>query len=379
MNPIALLLDAAHQVASAQGVEYMDPAEVAEGFVELRAAVDRLEAQMARRLAAVDDRRGYARDGYSSSTAFVKHRCRISGGRAKRMIAEARALGEMHLTSKLLDAGELSHDQARALIRAREAEPQAFASSEAALCDIARELPWVPTLSKALAYWQQAVAEAPDAKAISLESQRYLYCSRTFEGMVKIDGLLAPEAGEAFLSALDEATPAPILGDVRTPAQRRADGLADLALGDSVPQVLVHVSHRTLEEKGVDLGEIGSGVLSPEVLRRLSCESALGRLVFGPESVPLDAGRSVRAVPAPMRRVVAARDRHCVFPGCDRPERWCDAHHIEHWADGGATSVENLALLCRHHHTLVHEGGFGMSGPASALVFARPDGSRLPP
>lgn len=50
------------------------------------------------------------------------------------------------------------------------------------------------------------------------------------------------------------------------------------------------------------------------------------------------------------------RDDGCVFPGCDRPADWCDAHHINFWAFGGRTDIDELALLCRQHHTLVHEG-----------------------
>ena len=72
-----------------------------------------------------------------------------------------------------------------------------------------------------------------------------------------------------------------------------------------------------------------------------------------------------------------ARDLHCVFPGCDRPATWCDVHHLIPWSQGGATDLGNLVLLCRHHHTLVHEGGWRIEGDPSDLRFYRPDGSRL--
>ncbi len=69
----------------------------------------------------------------------------------------------------------------------------------------------------------------------------------------------------------------------------------------------------------------------------------------------MNIGRKTRTFPAGIRRILVARDRGCAFPGCGRPPRQCDAHHIHHWADGGETSVDNAVLLCRHHHTLIHQ------------------------
>jgi len=93
------------------------------------------------------------------------------------------------------------------------------------------------------------------------------------------------------------------------------------------------------------------------------------------ELEPLDVGRASRTVTAPQRRAVVVRDRHCRFPGCDRPPGWGDVHHIVHWLDQGRTDLDNLILLCRRHHTLVHEGGSGLSGTARRPVSARGDGS----
>lgn len=82
-------------------------------------------------------------------------------------------------------------------------------------------------------------------------------------------------------------------------------------------------------------------------------------------------------MPAPLRRAVVVRDGRCRFPGCDRPPPWCDAHHVIHWADGGPTALSNLVLLCRRHHRLVHEGGFGLEMNGSRPTFRRPDGTML--
>lgn len=92
---------------------------------------------------------------------------------------------------------------------------------------------------------------------------------------------------------------------------------------------------------------------------------------------PLSIGRKTRSIPPALRRALKARDRGCQFPGCTQT-RHTDTHHIEHWAQGGATDLSNLVTLCRHHHRLLHEGGFTVHRERDALIFARPDGRRLP-
>jgi hypothetical protein len=97
------------------------------------------------------------------------------------------------------------------------------------------------------------------------------------------------------------------------------------------------------------------------LLRRLACDSAVTRIVFGPDGAVLDVGRAQRTVTGQMRRAVIARDQHCVFPGCDQPPSRCEVHHaVTHWAHGGHTSVANSALLCWHHHQLVDTRGITM-------------------
>ena len=89
----------------------------------------------------------------------------------------------------------------------------------------------------------------------------------------------------------------------------------------------------------------------------VSAVSVLARYLTGP-SVPLDVGRTYRSVPSWIRAALLVRDQHCAFPGCDRPPHWCQAHHIQHWADDGPTALSNLVLLCPHHHNAVHHDGW---------------------
>jgi hypothetical protein len=101
-------------------------------------------------------------------------------------------------------------------------------------------------------------------------------------------------------------------------------------------------------------------------------------LVEDENGTPLDVGRKQRTISTALRRALWARDSHCSFPGCHN-RCYVDAHHIEHWADGGDTSLENLTLLCTQHHTLLHEGRFKLRRDAAGeLYFQRPDGRAIP-
>ncbi len=125
------------------------------------------------------------------------------------------------------------------------------------------------------------------------------------------------------------------------------------------------------------LDEAGGMHVSAETARRLACDAATVTMRHGPVGEVLDVGRRTRSISPALRRALAARDRHCRFPGCTATR--CDVHHVRHWAHGGATALGNLVLLCRRHHRAVHEEGFrvvlGASGEAR---FVRPDGRQLP-
>jgi hypothetical protein len=187
---------------------------------------------------------------------------------------------------------------------------------------------------------------------------------------------------------------------VRTPTQRRADALCDLAnrylqsperpgVAGERPHVTLTVAVETLRAlNGNSNGGRGEldhvGAVGAAAARRLACDASVLPVVMGTPSEPLDVGRRTPVVSASLRRAVVLRDQRCRFPACSRPHAWCDAHHISHWADGGRTELRNLVLLCRPHHRLVHEGGFRLEMRQDQPVFRRPDGSvvedgRAPP
>ncbi len=115
--------------------------------------------------------------------------------------------------------------------------------------------------------------------------------------------------------------------------------------------------------------------VSAETARRIACDA--GKVVMRHRSGQiLSVGRKTRTIPPPIRRALEFRDRGCRFPGCT--SQHCDAHHIEHWADGGETKLSNLVLLCRRHHRLLHEGGFSLRmDDQGAVGFYNPRGRLL--
>ena len=146
------------------------------------------------------------------------------------------------------------------------------------------------------------------------------------------------------------------------------------------PHVVVTMDIASLERRAgrrLDLEDVGR--IDGETARRLACDSTVSRVITGAASQPLDVGRKTKVVPPALRRAVAVRDGGCAFPGCDRPSSWCDAHHVDHWADGGTTSIDNLVLLCRRHHRLVHHRRFTVEMTDERPQFFRADGTVLDP
>lgn len=99
---------------------------------------------------------------------------------------------------------------------------------------------------------------------------------------------------------------------------------------------------------------IGAGPIPPSVLARLACDSSVSRIVFGPQSQVIDAGRSERIFAGPRRRTIIARDKHCTFPGCTAPPAISETHHLDQWAAGGGSHADRGTLLCYFHHECVH-------------------------
>ena len=142
-----------------------------------------------------------------------------------------------------------------------------------------------------------------------------------------------------------------------------SQGTPTLATRDPTDEKGAATRHPTNHHPGTDGG----------LAARLRAAAALlPPTLGGAPAQPLEVGRASRVVTAAQRTALAIRDGGCVFPGCDRPLAWCEAHHLRHWLHGGPTDLENLALLCRTHHRTVHEGGWRLARDPDGRLTASP-------
>jgi 5-methylcytosine-specific restriction endonuclease McrA len=214
------------------------------------------------------------------------------------------------------------------------------------------------------------------------------------DGTVVLRGRLSPEVGALLLRALAAARETlyqKVGGSAEPPtmAQRQADALALLAetalhhLDPGAPgeryQVVVHVDAAALvdpDQPGQSVLEDGPRV-SAETSRRLACDASRVVMRHDEDGRTVEVGARTRTIPPALRRALHHRDGGCRFPGCGLP--FGHGHHVRHWAQGGSTTLSNLALLCRRHHRAVHEEGYQVGRePDGELWFRRPDGRVMP-
>ena len=279
------------------------------------------------------------------------------------------------------------------------------AEAEPVLLEAARRLD-PPRLRRVIAHLRLvADPDGAEAQAERRHQRRGVWLSPTWEGMVALQGLLDPEAGQTLLAALEPLARPHDAQDARSGGQRRADALTELARrnlesgqlpqsGGVRPQLLVTVDLDSLLGHPSHPGGLGGETggpwpLDPETCRRLACDAAVTRVLVtrhpthqdpdgddhpaahypsgmqglggwlqaamtrlpptlgGAPTQPLEVGRTSRVVTAAQRAALVVRDGGCAVAGCDRPPAWCEAHHLRHWLHGGPTDLANLALLCR--------------------------------
>jgi hypothetical protein len=346
----------------------VEDGQLEEDTIALFREINVLRARAVRHIDEIDARRSFEGEGYLSTASWLRDKCRLTAKEARGLVGSARALRSMAATRRAFAAGDITYPAAQMLGIARDAHPEVFRRDESMLVEQAKVLS-PRGLRQALDYWRQAADEDSGVSAAERRHRRRrLFVSQTLDGMVRLDADLDPEGGAIVIAAIRaHAEPGALdPSDDRSGPQRRADALVELCRtdldngtapdsGGEKPHVLVLVDLQTLQGHRGSLSEFDDGtVIDAETARRLACDAGVSRVLVNGGSAPLDIGRKTRTVPAGLRRALVVRDRGCTYAGCDRPPRWCEAHHIIPWAQNGPTSLENLRLLCRRHHRMLH-------------------------
>jgi len=350
-----------------------------------------------------DEQKGWEWLGFHSCAHWLNFKCGIDMNTARERVRVANALGKLPKIDARFATGALSYSKVRAMTRI------ADESNEDYLLSIAKH-GTAYHVEKLVSKYRRVVRLKDAEAACTAYDNRQLNYHYDSDGCLVIKGHFPAEQGaliikalemameKSFVGARDRAHGALLQDDVDVSAEtseeskpvpiatRRADALAEMAEtymnSEPVPnatadryQVVVHVGvpHgcdssrlKPLPQLGLDVSaetsresphiEDGPHV-SAETSRRIACDCSVLGIREDENGEPLSIGRKTRSILPAMRRALRIRDGGCRFPGCTN-DRFVDGHHIHHWADGGETSLDNLVLLCRHHHHLVHEGGF---------------------
>jgi hypothetical protein len=311
------------------------------------------------------------------TTGWLRHTTTMTTAEASGTVKTGRALAHMPTVTERALTGDIPHRSVQLLARAHDRHRNEFCDHEAVFADIGSYLP-VKDLRRAIDHWEQQINYHDAVHAVHKRDQlRALYHHQTTDGLWATNGTFTPEGGHIIERAVDGICDPQNLdaGEVRSPAQRRADAVVDICSfwldhntgavtsGGEKPHVTVTVDYGILKGQLKRLPEIDGAAVTPATMRRLTCDAAIVPMVLGSESEPLDVGRRTRTIPAALRRAIERRDGRCTWPGCHAPVSWCDAHHDIHWADGGDTSLANCRLLCRRHHTATHADDDDKSPP----------------
>jgi hypothetical protein len=347
-------------------VEWLEDGEMVPELQRLHRLKARAEAREAAVIARAHRRGVPQAQGFASPTAWLIVTTGEPPAVCRSRVRVALALQHMDHTRRAFAAGDLSECRVRLLVDARAGAPDLFRRDEPPLVEQARTLP-ARAFPPALAHWRRLAD--PDGARFDAEAAflaRRLHISSTWGGRVRLDGDLDPESGQIVLTAIRSlAEPAALdPDDRRSPEQRRADALVEIsrrhldsadrpAQGGERPHITLTLSPSDLA--GDSLVDLEAGPITAEAARRLACDASISHILVDHEGMPLAAREARRVVPPALRRALDLRDGHCTHPGCDVPARWCDAHHIIHWAHGGKTQLANLRLLCRKHHRLQHD------------------------
>jgi len=220
------------------------------------------------------------------------------------------------------------------------------------------------------------------------QERRWLRFSRNkWDGGYDIEGHLDPVSGTIVKTALEGLLgPAP-RNDPRGPLQRRGDALTEICQrvldsgtlperGRQRPHITVTATLETLRgDPGAPAALLDWGFpISAEILREIASDADLTPILLSKGGDPLHVGRKYRTSTPRMHRAMSERDRGCIWPGCDRPPEWCQAHHRDRkWTLGGLTNIEEMGLACLPHHRLLDQGWRLVRGPDGQVEAVPPE------
>jgi hypothetical protein len=303
-----------------------------------------------------DDQQYWAELGFQSCSHWLNFKCGFGMNAARERLRVAHALAKLPKIDEAFSNGALSFSKVRAMTRV------ADQSNEEYLLMVATH-GTAHHVERLVTQYRRAKKLQDVEFANDLHLKREVTYYYDHDGCLVMKARIPADQGELIIKALEMAMDGNFVEPI---AARRADALTQIAetymnnsenSGSTADryQVVVHVATAENEANHPCL-ENGPHVTAV-TSRRIACDCSTTVITEDQDGEPLNIGRRSRTIPPPMRRALKARDGGCRFPGCTN-HKFVDGHHIIHWADGGETSLDNLVLLCRHHHHLVHEGGF---------------------
>ncbi len=364
----------------AEDISEAPPASLGQELKELFRHRNRCDAEIQRRLLRLDKTQAYAADGSLTAKAWLRWNCNLTYGQASDRVEVARQMQTLPQTTHALESGDISYQHAALIARTAQRLGRLWPDAEEILVTAAKEVDPVRLRCATMQIRHCLEPEGVLEDSNAGNDRRFLHLNQTFGGIFVLNGQFGADDGATLKAALMSVLRPPAENDDRSPGQRRADALIDLArrqldsgtlpeTGGQKPHISVNVEMTTLaKEPGAPAAEMewSQTPIPAEIARRIACDCALTPVV---DHVPY---ATSRVVPGAMRRALAARDKHCRFPGCDMPPAWTDAHHVQHWADGGPTKLFDLVLMCRRHHRLVHEGRWQLIRAGDGLLQAVP-------
>ena len=366
-------------MAAVVPLHHSEAEQLGDRIAELNTYLNVAQAEFLELLREFDEKEFWADQGFPSCGHWLNFKCGIGFNAARERLRMAHALGGLPKIRLAFAEGRVSYSKVRAMTRV--ARPE----NEDLLLGIAFH-GTAHHVERYVSQYRRIETLQNPGYVEDLHKAREVDYYYDHEGCLCIKARIPAEQGEVVVKALERAMET---SEEREPvAARRADALCEIAetylnhpenAGTTADryQVVVHVT----KDQPVAQLENGPcvhppGTMSAETSRRISCDCSTTTIVEDETGEPLNIGRRSRTIPPPMRRALQARDGGCRFPGCTR-HRFCDGHHIRHWRDGGETSLDNLVLLCRHHHRLVHEGGFDCRKTNGEIYFVDQREQRL--